>query len=118
MSNVLKSSSSCHYVCSSCEYFFLGCDIVLELGHFSSGVGAGAGAAIFGDLARTTTKKERTTVFSVFMGLRQIGIVIGKWVCTSRGDHSRSHRLLLIEAEENLSIGKSPICYNYMNNVR
>ena len=118
MSNVLKSSSSCHYVHSLCEYFFLGYDIVLELGHFSPGVGAGAGAAIFGDLARTTTKKERTTIFSIFMGLRQIGVVIGKWVCTSRGDHSRSHHLLLMEAEEILSIGKSLKCCNYMNNVR
>ena len=46
--------------------------------HVSVGVGAGAGAAIFGELARTTTKKERTTIFSVFMAMRQIGLVIGR----------------------------------------
>ena len=42
------------------------------------GMGAGAGAAIFGELARTSTKKERTAVFSVFMSMRQIGLIIGR----------------------------------------
>lgn len=41
------------------------------------GMGAGAGAAIFGELARTSTNKERTAVFSVFMSMRQIGLIIG-----------------------------------------
>ena len=40
-------------------------------------MGAGAGAAIFGELARTSTKKERTAVFSVFMSMRQIGLIVG-----------------------------------------
>ena len=53
-------------------------DTGAELMHVSVGVGAGAGAAIFGELARTTTKKERTTIFSVFMAMRQIGLVIGR----------------------------------------
>lgn len=46
-----------------------------------AGVGAGAGAAIFGELARTSTKKERTKVFSIFMAVRQLGLVIGKGWC-------------------------------------
>ena len=46
--------------------------------NFPIGLGAGAGATIFGDLARTTKRKSRTAVFSVFMGMRQIGLVIGK----------------------------------------
>lgn len=44
------------------------------------GVGAGAGATIIGELTRTTGNKVRTAVFSVFMGLRQIGLVVGKFL--------------------------------------
>ena len=43
-----------------------------------TGIGAGAGACIFGELSHTTKKEVRTTVFSVFMGIRQIGLVIGE----------------------------------------
>lgn len=42
------------------------------------GLGAGAGATIVGELSRTTRTKVRTAVFSVFMGMRQIGLVLGK----------------------------------------
>jgi len=44
----------------------------------SLGLGAGAAATLFGELARTTKKELRTTVFSIFMGMRQIGLVLGK----------------------------------------
>ena len=43
-----------------------------------TGIGAGAGATIVGELTRTTRSKVRTAVFSVFMGMRQIGLVLGK----------------------------------------
>ncbi len=43
-----------------------------------AGLGAGAGATLFGELARTTKKELRTIVFSVFMGMRQIGLVLGE----------------------------------------
>ena len=49
-----------------------------------SGIGVSAGSVLFGELARTTTKKERTAVFSLFMATRQIGLVIGKCVCVYR----------------------------------
>lgn len=41
------------------------------------GIGAGIGAGIFAQIARTTTEKERTGMFSIAMGLRQIGLLIG-----------------------------------------
>ena len=44
---------------------------------FLVGLGAGAGAAIFAELALTTTKQQRTTIFSLFMALRQLGMVVG-----------------------------------------
>ena len=40
-------------------------------------MGAGAGATIIGELTRITGTKSRTAVFSVFMAMRQIGLVIG-----------------------------------------
>ena len=43
-----------------------------------SGLGAGAGAALFAELARTSAKKERTTIFSVFMSMRQVGLIVGE----------------------------------------
>ncbi len=44
---------------------------------FLVGSGAGAGAAIFAELALITSKKQRTTMYSLFMALRQLGMVIG-----------------------------------------
>lgn len=41
------------------------------------GVGWSAGTVIFGDLARTSLKNKRATVYSVIMSLRQFGIVLG-----------------------------------------
>lgn len=41
------------------------------------GVGVGAGAILFGEIARTSSKKQRTTAFAIFMSTRQIGLVVG-----------------------------------------
>jgi len=41
------------------------------------GIGAGIGAGIFAQIARTTTEKERTGMFSIAMGLRQFGLLVG-----------------------------------------
>ena len=41
------------------------------------GLGAGAGTAIYAQIARTTTEDERTGVYSIAMGLRQFGLLIG-----------------------------------------
>ena len=42
-----------------------------------TGAGVSAGAVIFGEIARTSTKKARTSAFSFFMASRQVGLVIG-----------------------------------------
>jgi ceroid-lipofuscinosis MFS transporter 7 len=42
-----------------------------------TGIGAGAGASIFGYLAQTSSKKDRTAFFSLFMAARQVGMVFG-----------------------------------------
>lgn len=41
------------------------------------GIGWSAGTVIFGDLARTSLKSERATIYSVVMSARQFGIVAG-----------------------------------------
>ncbi|XP_031560106.1 major facilitator superfamily domain-containing protein 8-like [Actinia tenebrosa] len=46
-------------------------------GRLIAGVGAGAGSAIFAQIARTTTEEERTGVYSIAMGLRQFGLLVG-----------------------------------------
>ena len=45
---------------------------------FFVGIGAGAGAAIFGYLAHTSTNKERTAFFSVFMAAGEFGLILGE----------------------------------------
>ena len=47
-----------------------------------AGVGAGVGSAINAQIARTTTPKERTAMFSMAMGLRQVGLLIGRLIST------------------------------------
>ena len=78
------------YFAASSKYMILGSRFVVGKlvhgiwnwlqfkGSNSSGMGAGAGATIIGELTRITGNKSRTTVFSLFMGMRQIGLVIGK----------------------------------------
>ncbi len=42
-----------------------------------TGLGVTGGAVLFGELARVTTKRSRTGVFSLFMATRQVGLVVG-----------------------------------------
>jgi ceroid-lipofuscinosis MFS transporter 7 len=44
---------------------------------FIVGLGAGAGATLYGELARISTKEERTKVFAIFSTFRQIGLIFG-----------------------------------------
>lgn len=46
--------------------------------YYGAGTGAGVGAGVSGELARITSRKYMTFVFSFFMGMRQFGLVIGK----------------------------------------
>jgi len=41
------------------------------------GLGSGVGSALFADIARVTSSDERTAVMSVFMSMRQIGLLFG-----------------------------------------
>ena len=41
------------------------------------GIGGGIGAGIFAQIARTTTEKERTGMYSIAMALRQFGLLVG-----------------------------------------
>lgn len=41
------------------------------------GIGAGIGGGIFAQIARTTTEKERTGMYSIAMALRQFGLLVG-----------------------------------------
>ena len=43
-----------------------------------TGIGWSAGTVVFGELARTSTKSERTRVYSLFMSIRQFGLILGK----------------------------------------
>ena len=49
---------------------------------FAPGIGIGAGAVLFGDIARTSTKKERTAVFTLYMSTRQFGLILGEYIAT------------------------------------
>lgn len=51
---------------------------------FIVGLGAGAGATIFAELAQTTDNKQRTTIFSIFMATRQFGLIVGKCLVTAK----------------------------------
>ena len=41
------------------------------------GIGAGIGGGIIAQIARTTTEKERTGMYSIAMALRQFGLLVG-----------------------------------------
>ena len=41
------------------------------------GIGAGIGGGIMAQIARTTTEKERTGMYSIAMALRQFGLLVG-----------------------------------------
>ena len=40
-------------------------------------MGAGVGSAIFADISRVTTVNERTGVMSIFIAIRQLGLLAG-----------------------------------------
>ena len=42
------------------------------------GIGTGVGSALFADISRVTSTEQRTAVMSVFMAIRQIGLLLGK----------------------------------------
>lgn len=68
--NIFEITGNFMYFAATSKYMVLG-------SRFLVGIGVSAGSVLFGELARTTTKKERTAVFSLFMATRQIGLVIG-----------------------------------------
>ena len=51
---------------------------------FSPGAGDGSSAVIYGELARTYTKKERTAIISFFITLTHIGFIIGMPATTTQ----------------------------------
>ena len=57
-------------------------DVVICVHYVFPGLGAGAGATLFGELARISTKKERTKVFSTFTMMRQVGLILGMYECS------------------------------------
>jgi ceroid-lipofuscinosis MFS transporter 7 len=65
LDDVFNSSSYIHSLCT--------CYNPLH----ATGLGAGAGATLYGELARISTKEERTKVFAIFSTFRQIGLIFG-----------------------------------------
>lgn len=56
---------------------FQRCNLLMKY-VFSSGIGTGAGSAIFGFLTRSTSPDDRATVFAAVMACRQAGLLIGQ----------------------------------------
>lgn len=70
IANMFEIGGNFMYFVGNSKYMVLG-------GRLVAGVGMGAGASIFAQLAWTSTEKERTAVFSVALAMRQLGILIG-----------------------------------------
>ena len=70
VANVFEIGGNVMYFVANSKYMVLG-------GRMVSGVGMGAAASIFAQLAWTSTEKERTSVFSLALAMRQLGIMIG-----------------------------------------
>eukprot|EP00117_Sycon_ciliatum_P003068 scpid69564/ scgid8017/ Major facilitator superfamily domain-containing protein 8 len=68
--NLFEIAGNLVYFASRNQYMVLA-------GRFLSGIGTGAGAAIFAMLARSSTIEERTRVFAVAMSCRFIGLIVG-----------------------------------------
>lgn len=68
--NTFEIGGNIMYFIGKSKYMLLG-------GRLVSGIGTGAGASIFAQLAWTSTEKERTAVFSIALALRQFGLFIG-----------------------------------------
>ena len=58
------------------------------------GIGAGIGGGIFAQIARTTTEKERTGMYSIAMALRQFGLLVGMLISVITSDYFR-HTLFI-----------------------
>ncbi|XP_013406803.1 major facilitator superfamily domain-containing protein 8 [Lingula anatina] len=69
--------SNCFEKVGNLIYFIGGDKWLLFAGRLVAGVGSGAAATMFAFLARVTEDKDRTAIFSLAMGARQIGLLIG-----------------------------------------
>ena len=58
------------------------------------GIGAGIGGGIFAQIARTTTEKERTGMYSIAMALRQFGLLVGMLISVITSGYFR-HTLFI-----------------------
>ncbi|XP_075718030.1 major facilitator superfamily domain-containing protein 8-like isoform X2 [Rhinoderma darwinii] len=70
LSNCFEIAGNFMYFVGISKWFLLGSRLV-------AGVGAGAGASIFGYLTRCSSAKERVPVFAMAMACRQAGLLIG-----------------------------------------
>jgi ceroid-lipofuscinosis MFS transporter 7 len=68
--NMFEIGGNFMYFAATSKYMVIG-------GRFLIGIGVGAGAVLYGEIAYTYSTKQRTTAFSVFMAARQIGLVFG-----------------------------------------
>ncbi|KAM4042997.1 major facilitator superfamily domain-containing protein 8-like isoform 2-T2 [Anomaloglossus baeobatrachus] len=70
LSNCFEIAGNFMYFVGISKWFLLGSRLV-------AGVGAGAGASIFGYLTRCSSTKDRVPVFAMAMACRQAGLLIG-----------------------------------------
>ncbi|XP_073445318.1 major facilitator superfamily domain-containing protein 8-like isoform X2 [Dendrobates tinctorius] len=70
LSNCFEIAGNFMYFVGISKWFLLGSRLV-------AGVGAGAGASIFGYLTRCSSSKDRVPVFAMAMACRQAGLLIG-----------------------------------------
>ncbi|XP_065845381.1 major facilitator superfamily domain-containing protein 8-like isoform X2 [Oscarella lobularis] len=68
--NLFEIGGNFMYMIGSSKYMVVG-------GRLVAGIGNGAGASIMAQLAWTSTEKERTAVFSVALGMRNLGLMLG-----------------------------------------
>ncbi|XP_073254047.1 major facilitator superfamily domain-containing protein 8-like [Porites lutea] len=68
--NLFEIGGNFLYCIAWSKYWVLGARLV-------AGIGAGIGGGIFAQIARTTTEKERTGMYSIAMALRQFGLLVG-----------------------------------------
>ncbi|ELU07452.1 hypothetical protein CAPTEDRAFT_179683 [Capitella teleta] len=70
-------AANCFEIVGSIMYF-MGISTWFLIGsRFIAGIGTGVEACLFADIARATSKEERTGVMSIFMAVRQLGLVTG-----------------------------------------
>ncbi|CAH2248490.1 major facilitator superfamily domain-containing 8-like [Pelobates cultripes] len=69
--------SNCFEIAGNFIYFVGISKWLLLSSRLVAGIGAGAGASIFGYLTRTSSSQDRVTVFAMAMSCRQVGLLIG-----------------------------------------